>query len=271
MQKSIIFIHGNSGSAQDWNGVIDVLGPQFRCICLNLLGSFNNLADNYSLAALCEDSIDQINRFGINDYVLVGHSLGGHVAHQIAPRIKQTCRHLISFGAPPLSHSSLKNSPFHASKNAQVFSNKEVDEELLKGAFFENFNDGTYSYASFLATYEKSDGKFRSQVFESVMKGQFQDEIIALRASGIPVSFLLSEQDPYINQAYVVEASKNIINSDSMTSLENCHHYPHIENPSLTAQKIKQTLEKAETKSKGRTNGKQNQHARYSQEDAQNL
>lgn len=246
MQKDIIFIHGNSGSAKDWRLLCDALGPSYKSHFISLKGCVGNFGENYSLQAICEDSIKQVNDLNLKEYSIVAHSLGAHVAFQILDRLKESCNGIFSFGAPPLSFKPVGNnlSPFLENESTAIFSSELVDINLLQKVYLENFSGKNLSFDSFHQSFSQADGRFRKEVFASVMAGEFNDEVKALSEFSGQVFFCLCGKDPIISQDYIVEAANMINNSIVIDeeSMRNQKHYPHIEASILMAELIQEAL-----------------------------
>ncbi len=82
---TLVFLHYFSGSAASWQWVIEQLKADFHCIALDLPG-FGNAPplaqpklENYS--TYIRDAISELRP---NRYVLIGHSMGGKIALQVA-------------------------------------------------------------------------------------------------------------------------------------------------------------------------------------------
>jgi pimeloyl-ACP methyl ester carboxylesterase len=246
MQKDIIFIHGNSGSPKDWRFLCDALDLSIGTHFINLKGNPGNLGQDYSLQALCEDSINQIKSLNLKEYYIVAHSLGAHVAFQISNQLKNSCRAIFSFGAPPLSFKPVGNNlaPFLENESTAIFSSEGVDIKLLQKTYLQNFSGQNLSFESFSQNFSQTDGRFRKQVFASVMAGEFNDEINTLNEFSGTVFFCLCPKDPIIDQNYVEEAARMITKATVLKpkNMENQKHYPHIEAPGLMAELIQGAL-----------------------------
>lgn len=90
---TIVFIHGNSSSSEIFKATIESELIPYNKIAINLLSHGNNQPENlnqeehFSIASYKKDVLKQIGH--LEDAVLlVGNSLGGHVAIEIASQIK---------------------------------------------------------------------------------------------------------------------------------------------------------------------------------------
>ncbi|MFH1477601.1 MAG: alpha/beta fold hydrolase [Verrucomicrobiota bacterium] len=83
-----VFLHGTGCNMSDWNDVTAALcagGPLVR-VDFRGHGASDVARDSFVLSDLADDVILLVNGLGLQDVVLVGHSLGGMVALEIASR-----------------------------------------------------------------------------------------------------------------------------------------------------------------------------------------
>ena len=82
---SLIFLHGNSSSSKEWEKVVKILSNSYRCYNWNLFGHDGHQSIlEPSLSSQATFLNERIEKEIKNDYILIGHSLGGHVAIQMA-------------------------------------------------------------------------------------------------------------------------------------------------------------------------------------------
>ena len=254
MSKSTIFIHGNSGSMEDWRLVSDHLEDSTESRSMQVLGCSGRKSHIYDMKTICADIIEQIKKTSLNEFILVGHSLGGHIVHEICDSeyIRDRCSGVLTFGAPPLTLQNFGLAPFLENLNSSIFSSELIEEDTLRAVYFENFTGNSLTYEAFKASFESADGLFRSNLFASVMRGEFRDEVTALNSFEKPVVFALCNEDPYINQEYIAEASKRIPLSKTITLSSVANHYPHFEKAEEIAKIISSMLLTDEYQEKGK-------------------
>lgn len=86
---ALVFLHYWGGSSRTWEPVIAALLASHRCLAPDLRGwgaSDAPMDEAYSLADFADDIAALITDFGLHDYVLVGHSMGGKIAQLLAAR-----------------------------------------------------------------------------------------------------------------------------------------------------------------------------------------
>jgi len=94
---AIVLIHGITGSSQTWQEVIPSLAEQYTVIAPDLLGHGDSAKPrgDYSLGAYASGIRDLLGVLGHERASVVGHSLGGGVAMQLAYQFPERCERLV--------------------------------------------------------------------------------------------------------------------------------------------------------------------------------
>jgi pimeloyl-ACP methyl ester carboxylesterase len=95
----IIFVHGLMSHRGVWAGTIAALQENFYCIAFDLPGfgdSDKPQAGNYTIAKQAERVLQVADYFGIDQFIVVGHSMGGQIsAYLTAALAPQRVRKLV--------------------------------------------------------------------------------------------------------------------------------------------------------------------------------
>ena len=83
-----IFLHGTGCDASDWTSVIEKLPYEQRCIALDFRGHGRSAVptEPFGLGSLADDVLHLAEHLEVQNFVIVGHSLGGMVAMEVARR-----------------------------------------------------------------------------------------------------------------------------------------------------------------------------------------
>src|SRR3954470_9356231 len=94
---AILLIHGVTGSSETWDDVIPFLSDRYTVIAPDLLGHGNSAKPrgDYSLGAYASGIRDLLRAIGHDRVTVVGHSLGGGVAMQLAYQFPELCERLV--------------------------------------------------------------------------------------------------------------------------------------------------------------------------------
>lgn len=106
--KTLIFLHYFGGSSRTWQPVMESLSSLFTCVAVDLPGFGDSapVEGGASIEAVC----DRVQRVlaGRKDYVLVGHSMGGKVALELASRMPEGLLQLILIAPSPPTPEPMK-------------------------------------------------------------------------------------------------------------------------------------------------------------------
>ena len=102
-KNMLIFLHYFGGDANGWKWVADEISADFTCIAIHLPGFKNNkLLGGPSILNVALNIKAVINKTGIRKYSLIGHSMGGKIALQLAAIDKEkTIKNLILISPSP--------------------------------------------------------------------------------------------------------------------------------------------------------------------------
>jgi len=93
----LLLIHGIAGSSDTWSDVLPWLAERYRVVAPDLLGHGGSAKPrgDYSLGAYASSIRDLLDVLGHARATVVGHSLGGGVAMQLAYQYPERCERLV--------------------------------------------------------------------------------------------------------------------------------------------------------------------------------
>jgi 3-oxoadipate enol-lactonase len=99
----LIFLHFWGGSSETWNGVTALINKQYRCISYDSRGwgKSDKPETGYSIEELAGDTLALIKELKLDNYILIGHSMGGKVAQYIAAQKPAGLKKLILVAPSP--------------------------------------------------------------------------------------------------------------------------------------------------------------------------
>jgi pimeloyl-ACP methyl ester carboxylesterase len=100
---ALVFLHYWGGSSRTWHPVIARLAGTARCVAIDHRGWGRSDAPTsaYATGDMAADATAVITALGLDDYIVVGHSMGGKVAQLLATRRPRGLRGLVLVAPAP--------------------------------------------------------------------------------------------------------------------------------------------------------------------------
>lgn len=200
----VVFIHGNSLNYNAFQKQFE-LDTNHKLIFMDLPGhgssSYAEQPDKvYSIAGYCSIISDFINSFNLAAVVLVGHSLGGHLALNTAKEIKNL-KGIVSFGAPYLGIPPAMDKAFLPNPSIGLaFQGELSDEQIneLATAYWGKENPPNWMINSIKAT----DPDARFLFAQSMAAGKMNNELDLLKNLQVPIAVFHGSEENLVNGEY---------------------------------------------------------------------
>lgn len=241
---AVLLIHGMAGSSRTWKDVMPILAEDHTVLAPDLLGhgeSAKPMGD-YSLGAFASGLRDLMGVLGIERATIVGQSLGGGVAMQLAYQHPELAERLVLVCAGGLGRDvswmlralTLPGSellmpilfpPFVADRGNAI--SKSLSD---KGIRAPHIAEMWQAYAS-LAGAENRRAFLRTLRAVVDPGGQTVSAMDRIYlAAGLPTLIVWGENDPIIPLAHGV-AAHEAIEGSRLEVMPGCGHFPHVEAP----------------------------------------
>ncbi|KFX71178.1 hypothetical protein TMS3_0104390 [Pseudomonas taeanensis MS-3] len=233
----LLFCHGNSSAAAAFSAQFDELGERYRIIALDFLGHggsepARNPEQAYSFAGFAQSLVEAVELLSLDQYFVVGHSLGGHAALEALPRLHGLLG-LVLVAAPPFNANTAGQTFSPDPSDGLVFQ-AELDLQQvgrLAAAFVNSARLSEPLLALVEAGIHATDPQVRSQLGACLGAGGFADECQLLRDSAVPTLLLQGQADGFIDWQYCAAADSFVGCNLSVGLFEDCGHNPHLEQP----------------------------------------
>ena len=228
-KETLLFIHGNSSSHKSFiKQANSSLLKKFRLIFLDLPGHGNSaLLDKYTLPLMADEVVRFIKKIDLRNYIIVGHSLGGHVAiHSLK---NNNPLGLFIFATPPLQKPFDPTSFLPNEITSILFQEDSTNEQIENLGDCFNFNENEKKQLEI--DYKKTDPFFRTTILNSVGTSDYDSEIELLNMYTMytgKLHILVSSKDSMTNNKYIYDALKTKNINIEFSFLE-AGHVPHIE------------------------------------------
>jgi pimeloyl-ACP methyl ester carboxylesterase len=234
--RPVLFLHGNSGSARLVAPVFDLLsaGPH-RLLALDFPGHGESVpsedpASDYSVPGLAEVLVGAVSQLGLGKYVIVGHSLGGHVATTALPKLTGLAG-LMLISAPPVNAPSLPQAFAPDPTGGAMFGERltEAQVESFAAALLGPRRAADSMSELMMSSIRATDVRFRPALLASIMAGRVGDERLNLETTRVPTCLAFGKHDPFLSADYFEKVRFGAPFRDGLHAFEHSGHSPHLD------------------------------------------
>jgi pimeloyl-ACP methyl ester carboxylesterase len=238
--RPVIFVHGNSSSARTWRAVLDgPFGARYRCLALDLPGHgqsppASDQAD-YSLPGYASVLAGFATALDAAGAVIVGWSLGGHIAIEAAPALPDAAG-IVVFGTPPVSSAEQLAAAFQPNPAMNVGFTAAVSPPEAR-AYAASFvaPGSALSLDEFVADILATDGAARAGLMASIGEGRFGDQVGIAATLGRPLAVLQGEGEQLVSLDYLRALTIPTLWRGAVQIVPGAGHAPHEEQPEAFA------------------------------------
>ncbi len=232
-QGTIFCIHGNSSSAKVFKKLMKSNKVLNTKIAVDLKGHGANQnkeyeLDDFSLESQKKYIISMLSEID-GDILLIGNSLGGHLAIEIANEIKNL-KGLVIMGTPPV-------------KNPINFDEAFIPVDALNTYFTEYPSKKEISEAANVTVNHKSKSKIiisdfkranplvRKAIAIDITQNKFLDQFSIFTKLNVAKYIIAGDTDPSVNRKYLEYVKNSCKNECEIIDLTNCGHFPSVDKP----------------------------------------
>lgn len=237
---TILFIHGNSGDAANFRLMwVDPALAAFHLVAIDLPGhgksARSSNTDSYQVLSSSKFAAALIDKLNLNNVVVVGHSLGGHVAVHAAQYSNRVAGVMVIGSAPIAKGEDIANAYLLNEDLTVLFNHSATMEQLLKAVDISLHNKTHKQF--FLDSYALADGKCRETtgadlgVFANSV--EFRSEVGIL--NGVKAALVVGEFEGLANQAYIENLPISARWGGRVHKVKGAGHCPPYESPEATA------------------------------------
>ena len=233
---AVLLIHGNSMSSESYEPQLaGAPGRRWRLVAFDLPGHGDSPrpADperTYSLAGYSRIVREVAASLGLHTPVLVGHSLGGHVALEAAANGFETSG-LLVFSTPPLRDGRDFPVAFHLDLVGDVFFRARItDTEISKVAAL-IMPAGVQPPPYYARSIRATDPAARGVMGAALKRDPFANEQETLESIGCPSAVVLGELERIVNVEYVLGLGLSHLWHGSVQRVPGAGHNPQYDNP----------------------------------------
>ncbi len=234
--QAVVLVHGLSSCSSIFiRQLIDsVLSYKFRLIAVDLLGHGNaEISDkpenDYTIKGLSDFLIDFNDSLGIKDAVYVGHDVGANIIIEALKKLNN-----------PLGLVLLSAIPFTNPISMDMFLDKDLINLLSKAGIDDSevhqmaalFVEKDTGYPDFIPEIiRKADLKTREFFFDSIKKGDFEDQVKIIQNLKIPIATYIGEYDQIFSLEYLKSIKISGLWKNNIQVIKDAGHIFFYENP----------------------------------------
>ena len=245
-KKGTLFcIHGNSSSSKVFEDLKQNQNSKYDVFLIDLLGHGTNQEkqnmSDFSLKSQKEYLLKQL-KYHKGNVILVGHSLGGHLAIEIAEKI-DNLKGLIIIGTPPVKKPMNLEEAFLPIQEIQTFFTENPihkDIESIVDIALQNKKVKEEIISNFKSTNPLVRKSLALDMGENNFSNQF-DIFINLTC---PKFMIIGDSDPIVNRDYLEFVKNHCTSFCELITLKNCGHYPSLEISDFFIKKMQELVDK---------------------------
>ena len=233
---AVLLIHGNSASAKAFSKQFDgAPGANLRLVALDLPGhgrsdDAGDPSATYNLPGYARIVADVVAQMSLQDAVIVGWSLGGHIALEASPMLPKASGFLI-FGTPPIAFPPAVDAFLPTPAMGATFKADLSAEEMdgyVRGFFRPDVTDIP---DSFRADVRRTDGRARGMLGASLAPNGYADEVAIAAGLKVPLAILHGAEEQLVNGAYLEKLKAPTLWRGKVQTIPGSGHAPHWEEP----------------------------------------
>lgn len=235
-----MILHGLYGCSDNWLTIAKVFAQNHNVILPDLRNHGNSPhSDVFNISSMAEDIAELIDELKIENFVLLGHSLGGKVALDYATKHSDKLQKLIIVDIAPRTYGS---EHFEENENHKQIINilKNIDLSLFSNRSealteLQKLKDSE-RFRNLMMKNLKSDkeGKLQWKINVSAIADNLQDLLNVFNADltkiKCPTLFIKGENSNYLTKNDFEEIRTKMANA-TFTVISNSSHWIHVDNP----------------------------------------
>jgi len=230
---TILFIHGNSSSSEVFKKTVDSEEIPYTKIAVDLPGHGTNVESfeaesDFSIKSYQEKLLAFTEEID-DDILLVGNSMGGHLAIELAPKIKNL-KGLVIMGTPPVKKPINFEEAFLPQPALQTFLTENPSENEMVTAT-EIAVHKQENATAILNDFKQANPKVRSVLANDLTQNKLDNQERLFIDLDAPKFIIRGEQDPTVNPSYLETIDKQCNGMCTLIDFEECGHYPSLEQP----------------------------------------
>ncbi|WP_409525056.1 alpha/beta fold hydrolase [Nitrincola sp. MINF-07-Sa-05] len=244
--EPLVILHGLFGTLENWGGQIKAFAEHYDVIAVDLRNHGRSPhTDQISYELMAADIIDLLDQLELPNAHILGHSMGGKVAMQLALNTPDRVNQLIIVDIAPVAYQHDHDDVFKGLFNVQldsITSRKEAESQLA-----EHVQDPSVRAFLLKNLYRNDDKRFAWRMNLELLHRDYDKVIAAPQGSPFnrPALFIKGSESHYLLKAYQ-PAIMALFPAARLKMIEGAGHWPHAEKPALFTRLVLNHLQSTE-------------------------
>lgn len=205
----VVLLHGSGASGDVFRGQLESpLANHFRLIAIDLPGHgasdrFTDPGKSYALPAVAQTISGLFPKLGIERAVIMGWSLGGHIAIEMMARAPHQLAGVMISGTPPIDSGPLSSlRAFHLNPTILLVSKlrlSQTDAERIARMSY-----GAQAAPNHVQSILASDPAMRLRITRSLLRAEGANQKFTVETSPVPLAVIHGEDDPAVRAGYLM-------------------------------------------------------------------
>lgn len=257
-EKTLLFVHGLSSNLDAWKKNIQELKNDYHCIAVDLpgYGKSSRNADNYSLKGYSGILHEFVRQKGLENVILVGHSMGGQIAMHTVLQNPEAFQKLILIAPAGIETFTAQEASLMKASYTPVMVVNTTDEQILanyKLNFYEFPQDAQGMVEDRIRMRTAVDFPDYARVVVNNIHAMLDEPVInRVKDLKLPVLMIFGKNDMLIPNKYLhpLESVENLVklsqekfNDLEVTVIDKAGHFVNFEKAEEVNSEIKEFLE----------------------------
>lgn len=245
--KCLVILHGYPTSSYDYHKILPELSKHYRIIIHDLIGfGYSSKPDNYyfSISDQVDYALELWRILGLQNITILGHDYGTEIAQEIIAREQSLLlpfsieKIILSNGNMPINHLNYIESDRTLKQNLSkllitMLSSFGYYKKIIKDSFSDESKISDEEINEMWQQLSFDNGRELMHFVENHIQERkifWNRWISSIEETKIPLQLIVCAEDKYSNTHLKELCSKKIANT-KVHEIEDCGHYPMLENP----------------------------------------
>lgn len=228
--QPLVLVHGYLGGSAQWETVIAGLSDRYDVIAPDLpgFGDASGEPGCASIAAMADSVLALLDQLGISDFILMGHSMGGMIAQEMAAKAGKRVSRLILYGTGPLGLMPDRFEPIKLSRERLCSDGVAKTIERIGATWFRN-GEAAAGFPLVRQIGARANAQAALIALDAMVEW---DGRPALKSLDMPTLVIWGHDDRSYRWPQVETLWKNLPNA-TLSVIPGASHAAHLEKPKL--------------------------------------